>query len=381
MNLPGLRRTPVEWVDLYTRQTLVGLLWLTVVFLLIGSTQVADVNPGAMAAVVAIAAAVLAVGTWAQRAVSDAWPQEHPTPTRPVLAMCAVGAVGAAVAATLPEDPRLTGLSIVWVGVVYSLAGLRNRRHLGALLVVLTVGVYVATRDEGITLGTVAAALFVGLTVHISLWMLEVVRRLDRTRDTEAALAVAEERLRFSRDVHDVLGRHLSTIAVRADLAAALARRGDPGAPDMMLEVRATAHDALREARELARGYRVSNLDQELDGARSLLAAADIDTEVDVADLPLRWHEPAAWVVREAVTNVLRHSTATTVGIGWRDGVLSVGNDGALAKPSTNGVGLVGLTERLAPLGAIVSTAMRDGHWTLAVTMPADANEPVQVRG
>lgn len=381
MNLPGLRRTPVEWVDLYTRQTLVGLLWLTVVFLLIGSTQVADVNPGAMAAVVAIAAAVLAVGTWAQRAVSDAWPQEHPTPTRPVLAMCAVGAVGAAVAATLPEDPRLTGLSIVWVGVVYSLAGLRNRRHLGALLVVLTVGVYVATRDEGITLGTVAAALFVGLTVHISLWMLEVVRRLDRTRDTEAALAVAEERLRFSRDVHDVLGRHLSTIAVRADLAAALARRGDPGAPDMMLEVRATAHDALREARELARGYRVSNLDQELDGARSLLAAADIDTEVDVADLPLRWHEPAAWVVREAVTNVLRHSTATTVGIGWRDGVLSVGNDGALAKPTTNGVGLVGLTERLAPLGAIVSTAMRDGHWTLAVTMPADVNEPVQVRG
>ena len=134
---------------------------------------------------------------------------------------------------------------------------------------------------------------------------------MTATRDTEAALAVAEERLRFSRDVHDVLGRHLSTIAVRAELAAALARRGDPTAPDMMLEVRATAHDALREARELARGYRVSNFDQELDGASSLLAAAGIDTEVDVDDLPMRWHEPAAWVVREAVTNVLRHSAAT----------------------------------------------------------------------
>ena len=81
------------------------------------------------------------------------------------------------------------------------------------------------------TLGTVARRVFIGFTVHISLWMLEVVRRLDRTRDTEAALAVAEERLRFSRDVHDVLGRHLSTIAVRAELAAALARRGDPTAP------------------------------------------------------------------------------------------------------------------------------------------------------
>lgn len=381
MKLPGLRRTPVEWVDLYTRQTLLALLWLAVLFLLIGASNVAQVNAGAMAALVAIAVAVLAVGTWVLRAVSDAWPREQPTPTRAVLAMCGVGAVGAAVAATLPEDPRLSGLAIVWVGVVYSLSGLRNVRLLGALLAVLTLGVYVATRDAGVTLGTVAGALFIGLTVHVSLWILEVVRRLDRTRDTEAALAVAEERLRFSRDVHDVMGRHLSTIAVRAELAAALSRRGEPGAAEMMIEVRATAHDALREARELARGYRVSNLDQELEGASSLLAAAGIETSVDVDDLPVRWHEPAAWVVREAVTNVLRHSAATTVEIGWHDGVLSVGNDGALTKPATNGVGLVGLTERLAPLGAIVSTATRDGHWTLAVTMPADALEPAQVRG
>ncbi len=371
MKLPGLRRTPVEWVDLYTRQTLLALLWLAVLFLLIGASNVADVNAGAMAALVAIAVAVLAVGTWALRAVSDAWPQEQPTPMRPVLAMCGVGAVAAAVAATLPEDPRLSGLAIVWVGVVYSLSGLRDRRLLGALLVVLTIGVYVATRDAGVTLGSIGGALFIGFSVHISLWMLEVVRRLDRTRDTEAALAVAEERLRFSRDVHDVLGRHLSTIAVRAELAAALARRGDPAAPDMMLDVRATAHDALREARELARGYRVSNFDQEVDGARSLLAAAGIGTVVDVDDLPMRWHEPAAWVVREAVTNVLRHSAATTVEIGWRDGVLSVSNDGALEKEPGNGVGIVGLTERLAPLGSVVSTTMRDARWTLAVTMPA----------
>ena len=290
------------------------------------------------------------------------------------------GVACAAVAATLPEDPRLAGLSIVWVGIVYSLSGLRDRRLLVALLVVLSVGVYAVTRDVGGTLGTVAAALFIGFTVHISLWMLEVVRRLDRSRDTEAALAVAEERLRFSRDVHDVLGRHLSTIAVRAELAAALARRGDPAAPDVMLGVRATAHDALREARELARGYRVSNLDQELDGARSLLAAAGIATDIDVDDLPLRWHEPAAWVVREAVTNVLRHSAATTVHIAWHDGVLSVRNDGALEQTASNGVGILGLTERLASLGAVVSTTRREDQWTLAVTMPADAGDRADQR-
>jgi two-component system sensor histidine kinase DesK len=259
---------------------------------------------------------------------------------------------------------------MVWSTMAWSLSGLRDRRHLGVLLLVLTAGVLVATRDPGLTMAAFGGALFVGLTVHLSLWMLEVVRRLERTRDTEAALAVAEERLRFSRDVHDVLGRHLSTIAVRAELAAALSRRGEPGAVEMMLEVRATAHDALREARELARGYRASNLDQELDGARSLLAAAGIATRVDVDGLPTPWHEPAAWVVREAVTNVLRHSTATAVGVTWQDGVLSVSNDGVTASAGSNGVGLLGLAERLAPLGAEVSTTMREGVWTLAVTMP-----------
>ena len=376
MNLPSLRRTPVEWIDLYTRQTLLALLWFTVLVLLLGATPVASENAAAMAVLVVIAVVVLAVGTWAQRAVATAWPGEQPPPTQPVVVMCAVGAAGAAAAASLPPDPRLTGMSMVWVAMVWSLSGLRDRRLLGVLLLVLTAAVLVVTRDPGLALGTIGGALFVGCTVHLSLWMLEVVRRLERTRDTEAALAVAEERLRFSRDVHDVLGRHLSTIAVRAELAAALAGRGDAGAADMMLEVRATAHDALREARELARGYRVSNLDQELDGASSLLAAAGIDTRVEVDELPLRWHEPAAWVVREAVTNVLRHSAASTVEIGWRDGVLSVSNDGALGRTTGNGVGILGLTEHLALMGAVVSTTKREDRWTLAVTMPTEALEP-----
>ena len=373
MNLSGLRRTPVEWIDLYTRQTLLTMLWLSVLVLLFGATSVARVNTSAMATLVVIAVVMLAVATWAQRAVTEAWLEGQPTPTRQVLGMCVAGALAAGLAASLPEEPRLAGLSMVWTAMAWSLSGLRDRRHLGALLLVLMAGVLVATRDAGLTLAAFGGALFVGITVHLSLWMLEVVRRLERSRDTEAALAVAEERLRFSRDVHDVLGRHLSTIAVRAELAAALARRGEPGAVDMMLEVRATAHDALREARELARGYRVTNLDQELAGARSLLAAAGIPTTVDVDGLPIRWHEPAAWVVREAVTNVLRHSTATAVEVTWLDGVLSVGNDGVTAPPDSNGVGILGLTERLAPLGAVVSTTMREGRWTLAVTMPAEA--------
>ena len=144
-----------------------------------------------------------------------------------------------------------------------------------------------------------------------SLWLLELVYELERSRDTQAALAVAEERLRFSRDVHDVMGRQLSTIAVQAELAATLAERGDPRAPRHILEVRETAHEALREARELARGYRPLDLLAETNGAVSLLESAGITATADLAGLPQAWHEPVARVVREAMTNVLRHSSAT----------------------------------------------------------------------
>ncbi|HXH81087.1 sensor histidine kinase [Nocardioides sp.] len=374
MKVPRLNRTPVEWVDLYTRQSLMAMFWLNVGVLLLGATPIGAKNAPAMAALVLIALVMIGVGTWALRAVCSAWPDGQATPAKPVLTMCVASAACAGLSMVLPTDPQHAGLAMVWAAMSWSLTGLRDRRHLGLLLVVMTAAAAVTTRSVPVTLVALGGALFLGFTVHISLWLLELVRRLDQSRDTEAALAVAEERLRFSRDVHDVLGRHLSTIAVRAELAAALARRGDPSAAETMLEVRATAHDALREARELARGYRATDLDQELRGARSLLAAAGISTVTEVDDLPFRWHEPAAWVVREAVTNVLRHSTATEVEIGWRDGVLSVSNNGAASptpeQRSSSGVGLLGLTERLAPLGSVVSTSMRGDRWTLAVTMP-----------
>nr|WP_242680009.1 histidine kinase [Nocardioides sp. IC4_145] len=214
------------------------------------------------------------------------------------------------------------------------------------------------------------------LTVRLSLWLLDIVVELDRGRDAEAALAVAEERLRFSRDVHDVLGRRLATIAVQAELAATLAGRGDDRAADRMLEVRSLAHDGLKEARELARGYRAVDLAQELDGAVSLLRSAGIDATVAVDGLPEDWHEPAAWVVREAVTNVLRHSRATCVEVSYADRVLAVRNDGALpaggsgGPESGGGTGLAGVRARLAALGAGLE-ATRDGHlFTVRMVLP-----------
>lgn len=190
----------------------------------------------------------------------------------------------------------------------------------------------------------------------------------------EARMAVAEERLRFSHDVHDVLGRRFSTIAVLSELAASLSERGDDRAAVRMLEVRSLAHEALDEARELARGYRPVDLAHELEGARALLRSAAIEVSLDVAVVPDAWHEAAAWVVRESVTNVLRHSRARRVRISFVHEVLCVSNDGAGGvaerRDAVHGVGLQGLRERLEPLGATLVAGQSDDRWTVAARMP-----------
>src|SRR5690606_30179659 len=104
-----------------------------------------------------------------------------------------------------------------------------------------------------------------------SVWMLGVMWELEGSRRTQAQLAVAEERLRFARDLHDVLGRNLSVMALKSALAAQLSRRGRPGAEAEMMAVRDIAQESLREVREVVHGYRAADLTSELAGARSVL--------------------------------------------------------------------------------------------------------------
>ena len=156
--------------------------------------------------------------------------------------------------------------------LTWGAGGLRDRRVQWGLYVVSPLIVFAPTGILGLAAYGLGMGLFLVFTVQSSLWLLDVVTQLDRARSAQSSLAVAEERLRFSRDVHDVLGRRLSTIAVQAELAAKLTERGDVRAVDQILEVRETAHVALREARELARGYRPLDLDAR--GARGGLPAA-----------------------------------------------------------------------------------------------------------
>ncbi|MFI9721190.1 histidine kinase [Streptomyces sp. NPDC052396] len=224
-----------------------------------------------------------------------------------------------------------------------------------------------------------AAAVFVvivvqalwSMTMRSSAWMLSVLWEAESARGVQARLAVAEERLRFGRDMHDVLGRNLTVIALKTELAGQLVRRAEPGSPaalEQLAEVQRIARESQRDMREVVRGYREVDLRTELTGARGVLASAGIDCQVEDSArevLPGPVQSVLAWVVREGTTNVLRHSDARrcAVRLSVTDGVavLVVENDGARADDGTGGEGsgLAGLRDRLAALGGALAVERR----------------------
>jgi two-component system sensor histidine kinase DesK len=202
------------------------------------------------------------------------------------------------------------------------------------------------------------AGCFITGTTLLTLWGMRVVDELDRAKSVEARLQVAEERLRFSRDLHDVVGRSFSAIAVKSELAATLSRAGAAErAATEMDEVKAVAVESMDQMRDLVRGYRDVDFDGEVAGARSLLEAAGcrLVVEGDPAKVPTRFHEVAAWVVREGTTNIVKHSSATSATLALGRSGMSLRNNGVHTDhtvDSTEHSGLRGLTERLAPVGA-----------------------------
>ena len=222
---------------------------------------------------------------------------------------------------------------------------------------------------------------------RLLLWLLGVVQQLDDVQQARAALAVAEERLRFARDLHDVVGRHLSAIAVKSELSAELARRDDGRAGEQALEVRGLAQEALREVREVVRGYREVDLETgPKDGDRRLVrllrsAGIRCRTAGDAAHWPPPVRAALGWGVREGTTNVLRHSRAGSCSItleSTADGLarLVVENDGSGqgSRPPAPGSGLAGLSERVRPLGGTVQAGPEPpDRFVLRVLVPPEA--------
>ncbi|MEU7557242.1 sensor histidine kinase [Streptomyces eurythermus] len=280
------------------------------------------------------------------------------------LAVALIVALAAVRGADRPTLRLALGAALLPYGMLYGLTVPVRvyLRHAAVLAALLMAVLGVTDRSVAGLVGTAAITAFMTvfalLAYRCGSWTLSVLWEAERARETEARLAVAEERLRFGRDLHDVVGRNLSVISLKSELAVQLARRGRPEAVEQMIEVQRIAQETQREVRAVVRGYREADLAAELAGAQGVLAAAGIDCEVraETGGLPAEVRSALGWVVREAATNVLRHGDASRcrVGLTVREGraVLTVENDGAVsADGSGSGSGLAGLRERLAAVG------------------------------
>jgi len=207
-----------------------------------------------------------------------------------------------------------------------------------------------------------------------------LVRLMDQLRDARAdlaELAIERERLRISRDLHDLLGQSLSAVSLKGDLAIGLLARDDvPRAVGEIESLVSVARSTLHDLRDIAHREPPIALKSEIDRASDLLASSGTETRVhiDVGSLPPAIDELFAWTLREGVTNVLRHSAATmcSIHIGRDAGNvrLEIVNDGAMP-PSQTGMGLSGLAARAAALsGSASARAIGDGQFRLRVEVP-----------
>ncbi len=237
--------------------------------------------------------------------------------------------------------------------------------------------------EQSDILSTAYGTLLSGTIVFVMLKLFSVVGQLKETRKELARVAVADERLRFSRDLHDLLGSTMSVVAIKAEAVRRLAPRDLDAAVAQAESIEEISRKALAEIREAVSGYREATLTEELDRARSLLDTARIEPVVQESGppLPAQAESLLAWIVREGVTNVVRHSGAKRCEITLdraADPVrLSISDDGSSASGSTSGHGLGnglrGLTERLAAVGGTLQAGPSEKGFRLLATLPASA--------
>ncbi|WP_414940477.1 sensor histidine kinase [Amycolatopsis sp. cmx-11-51] len=243
----------------------------------------------------------------------------------------------------------------------------------GALLLVLLVHLILGRDDFGdlIAVTSITAAMFFMAN------LVRAVRKLEAANQEIATLAVAGERERLARDLHDILGHSLTTITIKSGLARRILESGtdDSRALREISEVESLTRSALSDIRATVSEYREVSLSVEVAGARAALRAAEIDAElphaVDNVDPSLQ--RTFGYVLREAVTNVLRHSEAKRVKVRFGKTWLEVEDDGEGGEAAA-GNGLRGLTERLAAVGGtLTTTAPSAGGWLVRAEVPESA--------
>ncbi|WDZ83127.1 sensor histidine kinase [Micromonospora cathayae] len=227
---------------------------------------------------------------------------------------------------------------------------------------------------------TTPIALITGLAGASTIAFVRFVRLVEELRRTQQELArtvVERERLRFAQDLHDLLGHTLSLIVVKAEVVRRLVPADHERAAREAADIERIGRTALTEVREAVTGYREHSFARELDNARTVLTDIGVQVTLDETGPPLgvQADEVFRWVLREAVTNVMRHSAATRCDI-----VVSSGTGGATLTVRDNGVGrhappgngLRGLVERVHQAGGTLHVGpMPNGGIELTAHLPA----------
>lgn len=263
----------------------------------------------------------------------------------------------------------------------------------GLVIAGTAVSIALVAAQDGVGLALLAglsAWWITGLTFgSVALWgavrLVRLTVELASARAELAEAAVAGERLRVSRDLHDLLGQSLSAVSLKGDLALALLDRDPQAARAEIAGLSEVARGAVRDMRAVTRNEHTVALADELDGAVALLNATGIATSVDADGADLSGTAPGveqlfAWAVREGVTNVLRHSDATTFRVRVqriRDGIrLEIVNDGVAGPGEAGGNGLAGLATRAAAVGGTATGTRHGDQFHLVVVAPVAAGDP-----
>ena len=383
---------------------LVWVIWLPFLVLPVGELIQSHLEPPRL--IVTLMGTILFVGvylaaTWrnashliatpASLSRPDAQPDAQPATTWITIGVC----VGLSVALVLlgRRDVWLDPFIFTSAYVGSSLPIVQAVPVLGTLLICIAVAgqlAHLTWFDLGPALVFV---IVVGITNMGLVRSIVASRELRAARQEIAHLAVANERLRIARDLHDLLGHNLSLIALKSELAGRLIRTAPERAAAEIDDVSHAARTTLQEVRDAVMRYRQPSLSAELNGSREILAAAGIACEYEgdehVADgLPSTSEAGLAWAVREGVTNVIRHSHARRCTIRLtrdeHDAQVEIIDDGnrdltsilsipleSVVNAGDVGNGLAGLKERMTALGGRCDAlTCADGGFRLAVSVP-----------
>jgi len=256
-----------------------------------------------------------------------------------------------------------------------------GRRALALVIgTAVVAGVAIALAQTGLAeaetvVMTILLAPTIAVGVVCQLWHYQVARELEQARGLAADLAVAEERLRFAGELHDVQGGNLQAITLKAQVARRLVAVDPERAEAEMRAVEELARTALKDTREVVGGYRKVALADEIDSAARILKSAGVQATVPDAapSLDEDTEKLLGLLVREATTNLIRHAepTAADVSIVEVDAevTVTITNNGA-PSPAGSGNGLGMLSERFTEAGGRVEHDHDGDRFTLKGTVP-----------